>query len=153
MDGVGKDTSGFAAAAGASERGDRSDRGPPLVAGGSSQSKRLNHAGSKGSTALSQDYYEIGPSRTSSRAGVKGGIDGNGFGGPEFGADETVFSGAGLDENSSSASSRLPLLPISSARPGPGGVASRPSDGGFSEAPRLRFSATMLQPPSRGSPS
>jgi hypothetical protein len=57
-----------------------------------------------------------------------------GFQGPAGAADEAAPS-----------SSRLPLLATKQS-----GVVTRPSEGSYSTAPRLRFSETMVKPPSRG---
>lgn len=57
---------------------------------------------------------------------------------------------AGIVDEVTPSSSRLPLLAASKQS----GVATRPPEGSYTTAPRLRFSETMAKPPSRGiSPS
>lgn len=67
-------------------------------------------------------------------------------------ADEAVY-GAGLPgaagtlDEAAPSSSRLPLLAAAHKQ---SGVVTRPPEGTYTTAPRLRFSETMVRPPSRG---
>jgi len=140
--GGGKDGASFTSATGGS---DRNVVGPDrLGGGGSQQSKRMSRASSasKGTSLLTQDHLDLGgaPPRSSSHAGIWNGVDNGGIDG-----DDGIIGGP---DDGSSSSSRLPLL-AAARQPGVG----RPQEGGYSEGPRLRFSATMVKPPSRGSPS
>mmetsp|Transcript_37953 Transcript_37953/g.120645 ORF Transcript_37953/g.120645 Transcript_37953/m.120645 type:complete len:355 (-) Transcript_37953:184-1248(-) len=105
--------------------------------GGSQQSKRISRVGSgSGRGALPQEHPELGPPpRSSSRAAARGA--------EVLGADE---AGA-VPGDEAPGGSRLPTL--AARQPG----APRPVDRATAEGPRLRFTATMAKPPSRGSPS
>mmetsp|Transcript_107879 Transcript_107879/g.300822 ORF Transcript_107879/g.300822 Transcript_107879/m.300822 type:complete len:355 (-) Transcript_107879:212-1276(-) len=100
--------------------------------GSSQQSKRINRVGS----GSGREHLELGPlpPRTASRAAARGD-------GPD--AEDAVLFGG--DEPLQAA--RLPTLTPKQ----PGGA--RPSERSTAEGPRLRFTATMASPPSRGSPS
>jgi len=96
--------------------------------GSREQSKRLSRVGSSSSRALLQQDMNFGAAgKSSSRVWSPGE------------ASETAESSAGGNEEAEN--SRLPLL---AARPRP--------DRAATDAPRLRFTATMANPPSRGSP-
>jgi uncharacterized protein YoxC len=156
--GSGKDSSGFSTANG-------SDRG-------TSSSKRISRVSTTRDKLLPQDHLDYRSRgdamrtsaaaadtvaeqrsvdlRSSSRAGHGNIVPPSSAGGnfPPEGHDEGTLLGA-CDEASSS--SRLPLLMPQVTRQS--GATTRPPDNSYSEGPRLRFSATMAKPESRGSPN
>mmetsp|Transcript_39706 Transcript_39706/g.86558 ORF Transcript_39706/g.86558 Transcript_39706/m.86558 type:complete len:367 (-) Transcript_39706:14-1114(-) len=115
--------------------------------GSSQQSKRISRMGSgSGNRLLQQEHLEIGVLARNS-APVWSGLEGEG---PTL--DEGAGAGVGaVVGDESPAGSRLPLLGVAT-RP-QGTPASRAPDRGSGEGPRLRFTATLANPPSRGSPT
>lgn len=116
------------------------------TSGSSQQSKRISRMGSgSGTRLLQQEHLELGvPSRNG--AGVWNGVDGPD--GPAI--DEGTGAGGAIGEDSP-AGARLPLLTSATRQQSLG--ASRANDRGSADGPRLRFTATLANPPSRGSPT
>lgn len=128
--------------------------------GSSQQSKRVSRVGSGSGTALrlQQDHLEFGvvPPRSGSRAAVWEGAPLSSQDHPEdaSGLGASLGSTAAGEESSGGGGGggKLPMLAAG------GRQGSRPSDrgGGCADGapgPRLRFTATMAKPESRGSPS
>lgn len=114
--------------------------------GSSQQSKRISRMGSgSGNRLLQQEHLEIGVLARNS-VPVWGGLEGEG---PAL--DEGAGAGGAVVGDESPAGSRLPLLSAATRQQGMG--ASRAPDRGSAEGPRLRFTATLANPPSRGSPT
>eukprot|EP00446_Apocalathium_sp_SHHI-4_P043890 CAMPEP_0177331092 /NCGR_PEP_ID=MMETSP0368-20130122/20877_1 /TAXON_ID=447022 ORGANISM="Scrippsiella hangoei-like, Strain SHHI-4" /NCGR_SAMPLE_ID=MMETSP0368 /ASSEMBLY_ACC=CAM_ASM_000363 /LENGTH=396 /DNA_ID=CAMNT_0018791473 /DNA_START=134 /DNA_END=1324 /DNA_ORIENTATION=- len=125
--------------------------------GSSQQSKKVSRVGSGAINLSPQEHLEIGiggPPRSASRPAVWSGVDG-GRPPSQDNDDRTGSLGAGSlrggkDDDDHGTGSRLPLLTSSRQL----GGASRSNDRSATTdaGPRLRFSATMAKPESRGTP-
>lgn len=114
--------------------------------GSSDKSKRISRKDSgSGTRLLQQDHVGLDvPSR--------GGMVLSGFDGDVFAGDDGSGVGGATAEESS-AGGRLPLLVAATRQQSRGATRAAPERSTTDGGPRLRFTATLANPPSRGSPT